>query len=349
MLNLNLGDVILTTHVEYGANFVAILQRCKHTGTLVAYAYLLSRILTLGATYEIIPQTDNGVTSIEALESILKRSSDQHRVKLIVLTWIPTNGGVVNPAEAVGRLAAQYHVLYLLDACQACGQLDVDVKKLKCHFLTATGRKFLRAPRGTGFLYVSSEALSESGLLGEPASLDHTAATWVSRDQYVVQPSAKRYEQWEVNVAAFVGLNRALEYYLDDVGPKWVQDRICATAKYLREKLRGLNRRGNIEENNNAINEGPIVLTDLGFPDSQCGLVSFYIRGVDSDEALTQLFSRNIYFSVTHPVSTLIDATNRNLVPLLRASVHYFNTFEEVDHIVDIVATLIPLNDSDSG
>jgi selenocysteine lyase/cysteine desulfurase len=315
---------------------------------------------------QVIPQTENGLVSIAALEDILTEHNGAEalreqqatskpplaRVKLIVLTWIPTNGGLVNPAEAVGRLAAQHHVLYLLDACQACGQMPVDVRRLKCHFLAATGRKFLRGPRGTGFLYVSSEALSEPGLLSEPASLDHTAASWVTPDRYEVHPSAQRYEQWEMNIAGFVGLNTALEYYLDVVEQEWAMSRICTLAQYLREELKGVNRfeRAGTKSENLVVEETEeeqeveesIVLTDLGTVESQCGLVSFFIRGVESEWAFDQLAAKNIYCSVTHPPSTLIDATNRKLAPLLRASVHYFNTYEEIDRFVHAVTALIP-------
>src|SRR5258708_25326716 len=173
-LPLRAGDRILTARAEYAANYVAFLQVAKRTGAVI----------------EVIPDDANGVLDAEALERML-----DDRVRLIAITWVPTNGGLVNPAAAVGRIARSHGIPYLLDACQAVGQMPVDIADLQCDMLSTTGRKFLRGPRGTGFLYVRREMIEKL----EPPMIDHFGAPWVAPDFYELRPDARRFVTWENN------------------------------------------------------------------------------------------------------------------------------------------------------
>src|SRR3954469_10283686 len=203
------GDRILTAEAEYAANYVAFLQAAKRTG----------------ATIEIVPSDASGELDVHALERMI-----DERVKLIAMTWVPTNGGLVNPAASVGKIARARGIPYLLDACQAVGQMAVDVEAIGCDMLSATGRKFLRGPRGTGFLYVRRAMLQRL----EPPMIDHFAAPWVSRDAYRLRDDARRFETWENNYAARLGLGAAVDYALDiGIGP------IDQRCRLLAERLRG--------------------------------------------------------------------------------------------------------------
>ena len=186
-LPLKAGDRILTCQAEYAANYVAFLQRAKRDGVEIV----------------VIPNDETNRIDTKALENLI-----DDRTALIAITWIPTNGGLVNPAKEVGKITNKAGIPYLLDACQAIGQMPVNVKELGCDFLSATGRKFLRAPRGTGFLYVK-KALIETL---EPIIIDHFAAPWVATNQYQLRPDARRFENWENAYALRAGLGAAVAY-----------------------------------------------------------------------------------------------------------------------------------------
>lgn len=291
------GDRILTARAEYAANYVAFLQVAKRTGAVI----------------EVIPDDGDGVLDPEALERMI-----DGRVKLIAITWVPTNGGLRNPAAAVGRIARRHGVTYLLDACQAVGQMPTRVDELGCDMLAATGRKFLRGPRGTGFLYVRRELMRSL----EPPMLDHFAAPWVAPDRYELRPDARRFETWENNYAARLGLGRAVDYALD-VGLDRIEARCRVLSARLRDGLKAVSGVG---------------VYDLGR--DPAALVTFSVENRDADSVKVKLALSGINVSVSNPSSTLLDAEARKLPSLVRASPHYYNTEDEIDQVVSAVSTL---------
>jgi cysteine desulfurase/selenocysteine lyase len=290
------GDRILTTVAEYGSNYLAYLQVARRTG----------------AVTEVVPNDDTGQISVEAL----KRAIDA-RVKLISITHVPTNGGLVNPAAAVGQVAREAGIPYLLDACQSVGQMPIDVDAIGCDVLSVTGRKFLRGPRGTGFLYVRRSLLERL----EPPFLDVHAARWTARDRYEVRPDARRFENWETNYATKIGLAVAVDYALG-WGLAPIRDRVYGLAATLRERLANL--------------PGTVV-RDLGA--ERCGIVTFTVTGQTPTEVKANLAAHAVNVSVSSRSSTLLDMDARGLTDVVRASVHYYNTEEEVEHLVRLVAS----------
>lgn len=281
------GDRILTAQAEYASNFLAYLQVCRRTG----------------AGVEVIPSDDYGQVSVDALEDML----DEH-VKLIAMTHVPTNGGLVNPAAEIGAIARAAGIPFLLDACQSVGQMPVDVQSIGCDFLSATGRKYLRGPRGTGLLYVRDQWIDRL----EPVFLDLHAATWTAPGEYQIRADARRFENWETNVAGKLGLGAAIDYALG-----WGLDRtyarILKLAQQLREQLGQIPR---------------VEVCDLG--QHRCGIVSFNVTGVDAREVQRQLSTSKINVSVSPRQYTLLDMEARRLESVVRASVHYYNTEAEV-------------------
>jgi selenocysteine lyase/cysteine desulfurase len=312
-LPLRPGDRILTCTVEYASSYLSYLQAQRRRGV----------------TIEVIPDDENGQVSVEALARLLDDEPRSHGrsgpgqapVGLVAVTHVPTNGGLVNPVAEVGALCRRAGVPFLLDACQSVGQMSVDVEAIGCDLLSATGRKFLRAPRGTGFLYVRRSLLdSMDGAGAEPAFLDLLGAEWIEPDRYELRPDARRFENWESNLAAVAGLRAAVAYArswgLDAIG-----ERVGAVAESLRERLA----------------EVPAVqVHDLGRQRS--GIVTFTVDGVAADEVRVRLRGQGINVSVSPPASTRLDSERRQLPPLVRASVHYVTTDPELDRLTAAVA-----------
>jgi selenocysteine lyase/cysteine desulfurase len=298
-LSFQPGDRILTAEAEYAANYVAYLQVARRTGVVI----------------DVVPSDDTGQLDVDALERMIDK-----RVKLISITWIPTNGGLVNPAAAVGRIARVRGITYLLDACQAIGQMPADVEQLGCDVLSATGRKFLRGPRGTGFLYVRGNLLNRL----EPPMIDHFAAPWVARDRYQLRDDARRFETWENNYAARLGLGVAIDYALD-LGLDVIEARCRLLAGRLRTGLATI---------------PGLKLRDLGRDPS--AIVSFTIEGRAAADIVSGAGRAGITIGASNPSSTRLDAEARSLPPVVRASPHYYNTEAEIDRLIEFCARLTP-------
>jgi len=305
-LGLRPGDRVLTANAEYASGFVSMLQARAR----------------LGVRIEVIPDDEHGQVSVDALARML----DDDRagpVGLVALTHVPTNGGLVNPVEEVGRLTRAAGVPYLLDGCQSVGQMAVDVEAIGCDLLTASGRKFLRAPRGTGFLYARRSLLDRTDPAPvEPAFLDLLGAEWEAPDRYEVRADARRFESWERNEAAVAGL-RAAVAYARSWGLAAIGERVTALAADLRARLGAL---------------PGVAVHDRG--ERQCGIVTFTHDRVPADVAARAARAAGVNVSVSHPSSTRLDAENRHLPPLVRASVHYVTTDDELDRLTAVVAGL---------
>jgi cysteine desulfurase / selenocysteine lyase len=292
------GDRILTGKAEYASNYIAYLQVARRTGAVV----------------EAIPDDEHGQISIPALE----RAIDD-KVKLIALTHVPTNGGLVNPAAEVGRIARAAGIPYLLDACQSAGQLPLDVERIGCDMLSATGRKFLRGPRATGFLYIRRGLMDRV----EPPFLDLHAATWTAPDRYEMRPDARRFENWETNFAGKIGLGVAVDYALAQGLPA-IEARVKALAADLRERLAAL---------------AGVAVRDKGR--ERCGIVTFTAEAMPAAELKSALARRGINVSLSETSGTLLDMHERGLTAMIRASVHYYNSEEELERFVAALAELI--------
>jgi selenocysteine lyase/cysteine desulfurase len=294
---LRAGDRILTGRDEYGSNVLAYLQVTERTG----------------AELVVVPDDETGQIDIDALANLI-----DDRTKLIGLTWVPTSGGLVNPAVDVGRLARAADVLYLLDATQVVGQFPVDVSDIGCDMLTGTGRKFLRGPRGTGFLYVSKRALDRL----VPFVAEIESATWDGGRSFTWVDGARRFETWENSYVNVLGLGAAVRQ-AHDVGMDRIGRRSAALGAMLRRGLADI---------------PGVSLHDLGR--EQCAIVTVRVAGVDSGEVAKALAREGINASTTVAEHTQFDAEVRDVHPLVRFSPHYYNTEAEIDQAVEAIATL---------
>jgi selenocysteine lyase/cysteine desulfurase len=292
------GDRILNSMAEYGSNYIAFLQVARRTGAVV----------------EAIPNDQNGQVSVEALQNMI-----DERVKLIAITHVPTNGGLINPAVEIGRIARQFNILYLLDACQSVGQMPIDVRMIGCDLLSATGRKYLRGPRGTGFLYVRRDLIEQL----EPPFLDVHAATWATKDRYEIRADARRFENWETYYAGKIGLGVAIDYVLS-WGLETIWRRVSELASMLRLRLQQI---------------PSVQLHDLGL--RKCGIVTFTMDGYSPQEIHRKLAAQHINVSISTPASTRLDMDQRGLAGVVRASLHYYNSEEEIERFCDYVTHII--------
>jgi cysteine desulfurase len=296
-LPLRAGDRVLVTGTEYASNAIALLQRARADGVSV----------------EVVPSTATGEVDLAELALML-----DERVRLVSLVHVPTNGGLVNPVREVVELAHGVGSRVILDACQSVGQLQVDVQDLQVDALSASGRKWLRGPRGTGFLYVRPELAEEL----EPAVADLRGAEWTGPASYRLLPGAARFEFWEADIAARLGLMAAVALLLE-LGPAEVEAAVRARASQLRRALSSL---------------PDVRVRDVG--DDLCGIVSFTVEGADPVEVRDALGERGVTMSVSWASSTRIDMAARGLESVLRASPHYFVTEGEIDRAAEAVARL---------
>jgi selenocysteine lyase/cysteine desulfurase len=289
------GDRILTTESEYASNVIALVQVTNRSG----------------ASVEVVPSRPTGEIDVDALDAMI-----DDRVRLIAINHVPTNSGLVNPAAEVGRVANAHGIPYLLDACQSVGQMPIDVRTIGCDMLSATSRKFLRGPRGTGFLYVGSAMLDRL----EPALLDLHGARLEAMDRIVMRPDARRFELWERSAALVLGMGAAASYAMS-VGLDAIWERNAMLATRLRTLL--------------ATAPG-VTVHDIG--SVQGAIVTFTVAGGDASALKAALHEQAINVSVVAPSSAPFDSLERELPALVRASVHYFNTDREIDRLVAAVA-----------
>jgi selenocysteine lyase/cysteine desulfurase len=295
------GDLILTTRDDYISNQIAFFSLRKRFGVDIVHA----------------PELHEGGVDVEAMARLLR----ERRPRLVAVTHIPTNSGLVQPVAEIGRHCRELELLYLVDACQSVGQYAIDVEHLGCDFLTTTCRKFLRGPRGSGFLYVSDRALAAGY---EPLFIDMRGARWTGFEEYEQVETAARYEDWEFSYATVLGAAAATRYALA-VGIEAIAERTPALGGGLRERLAEI--------------EGVRIL-DRG--SERCAIVTFTLGGWTSEALAHELRRQGINSSVSAREHALYDFTDKGVDACVRLSPHYYNTEQEVDDVVAALREVAP-------
>ncbi len=294
------NDTILTTCNDYASNQIQFLSLQKRLGVQVIRA----------------PDQAAGGVDVATMSDLI----DKHKPKLVCVTHVPTNSGLEQDVKAIGDSCRSAGTTYLVDACQSVGQMPVDVVDIGCDFLSATSRKFLRGPRGSGFLYVSNRLL-EQGL--EPLFIDMRGASWTGPDSYQAVDSAKRFETWEFSWANVLGTASAAAY-ASDVGLQKIQLRVQALVRRLREGLAGIDK-----------------ITVLGGDEELCGIVTVTIDGFDPFKMVAALRVQGVNTSAQGREYAVIDYDNKNVTGALRLSPHYYNTEIEVDQAVSAIRRIV--------
>src|SRR6266404_2870403 len=293
------GDIIVTTRNDYISNQLAYLSLAQRRGVEVRRAADL----------------ESGGADPHSVRELLR----DPRVRLLAVTWVPTNSGLMQPVEALGEVAEAAGVPYLVDGCQAVGQIPVDVATLRCDFFSGAARKFLRGPRGIGFLYVSDRALQRDDF---PLYIDMRGADWVSADSFAPASDARRFENWEFAYSLVLGLGEAARYALE-VGVERGGRRARELAATLRSKLSGLSG---------------IRVLDSG--KELAAIVTIETAGWDARELSKLLRTRGINSSASLRAYAVIDMDEKRAATALRLSPHYYNTEEEIDRVVEELKTV---------
>ena len=294
------GDRILTSRADYASNQIMYLSLARRLGVEIVRA----------------PDLAEGGVDPDAVRELIRRRPPT----LVALTWVPTNSGLVQAVGPVGAICRESGVPYLVDACQAVGQMPVDAPALGCDYLAGTARKFLRGPRGIGFLYVSDSALAAGA---HPLLVDMHGATWTDPDRFDLTPDARRFESWEIAQALVLGLGAAVRYALE-VGLDTARARSRALAEYARDRLGEL--------------PGVRVL-DRGA--ERCAIVTVEPGGRPAAEIKLALRARGINTSSPEREDAVIDMDEKGAASAIRISPHYYNTAGEVDQAVEALADLL--------
>jgi selenocysteine lyase/cysteine desulfurase len=294
------GDVILTTRNDYASSQIQLLSLRARLGVRIIRA----------------PDRSAGGVDVQAMAELIQR----HRVRLVCVTQIPTNSGLVQDVQAIGSVCRDAEVTYLVDACQSIGQLPLNVAELGCDFLSASARKYLRGPRGVGFLYVSDRVLDQ-GLA--PLFIDMRGADWIGEDRYRAVADARRFENWEFAWALVLATGEAARYAMA-VGMEAISQRVTSLGQRVREQLASIDQ---------------VRVLDRG--SQLCGIVSATIEGSDPGELVTALRSRGINTSAQTREYALLDYDDKRVTGALRISPHYYNTEEEIDQAVSAIRELL--------
>lgn len=287
------SDLILTTKEDYVSNVLAFIELDRR----------------FGVKHRFLDINDHGAVNLDELEVILQGES----VKLLAITHVPTSSGMIQNAASIGKLAKKYDVLYLLDACQSIGQFDVDVTVIQCDYLTVTGRKFLRGPRGTGFLFVNDRILEKQEV---PFCFDLAGATWVDDDRVKFSKNAKRYELWEKNYSNLLGLTQSI-LELNDIGMPKIASYNMQLQAYFRQKLASIKGLKFHDQGNKLGN-----------------IITWRISGKSEEWHINLLRDLRVNFSIASKQSALIDFKSKGIDWAVRFSPHYFNLPEECDRFV---------------
>lgn len=294
------GDVILTTKNDYASNQIAFLELQKRFGVQVIRA-------------EDAPE---GGVDVDSMQQLIQK----HRPKLVAVTHVPTSSGLVQPIAEIGQICKEENIWYLVDACQSAGQIPLNVNEIHCDFLSATFRKFLRGPRGAGFLYVSDKAL-DAGL--EPLFVDLLSATWTSPDVYELRPDARRFELWERPHALMLGSKVAIEYALD-IGLPQIETRVKYLADLCREKLGSIPGIQNLDKGR-----------------ERCGITTYAVQGWEFNALKVKLQDYKINTAIAIRTGAQLDFAEKGVDWALRVSPHYYNTEEEVNILAETLLQLV--------
>lgn len=324
LLGCDADEISLHDTATTGLRVVFDALRLGEGDTVIAsrssYVSQALRLLTLekldGVTLRVIDNAPDGTVDLVALETALMQAPGA----IISAVHVPTSSGLVEPVLSIGELARRHGATYILDATQSVGQIDIDVRSIGCDVLVATGRKFLRGPRGTAFNYVRRGFLETL----EPWAPDVRGSIWSGQDQWTTPVSARSLETWEAATAGRLGLGVAIREAIQRGMPE--TERFIATgAARLRSALGAV--------------DGVTVVDP---PAATSGIVTFMVDGADARAVSRELRQRGIDTIAIPATHAQWDLGLRGFDAVVRASVHVYNDQADFDAIVAAMTEIAP-------
>jgi selenocysteine lyase/cysteine desulfurase len=311
--NATAGFVQAMSSFDFVAGDTIITSRCDYTSNQIQYASLAARLRVRIEHAADLPE--GGIDPDDVKRLIQKR-----RPRVVAVSWIPTNSGLVQDVDAVGLICEEFDVPFIVDGCQAVGQIPIDLATLRCDYLSATARKFMRGPRGIGFLYASDKAFSRGD---HPLYVDMRGARWTGVNQYEVVATARRYEDWEFPYAQVVGQGEAARY-TRAVGVEAARDRAWELARVLRDGLASL---------------PDVEVLDGG--KTRCAIVTAYSKRVPADRIVKELTRRGINTVLTLREYGILDFDAKGVSAAIRVSPHYYNTNSEIETFIGAIKEIV--------
>lgn len=292
---------IVTLESEYGTNLLTIYDIANKTGCSVT----------------VVKCHEDGSFDLLDVEDALSKGEC-----ILAVSHVAAQGAIENPVNELGILAEKYKAIYIVDGCQACGQIPINVQEMKCDFYITAGRKWLCGPRGTGILYVKKESRFPSSQI----DLSTSDLVFDNNNKVVgikTVESAKRFELWEKNVASLLGLSNAIKECLN-LGLPRIQDGIISNTIKIRE----------------AICNNP-KLTLVGKKDAPIGNASFYTNNEALERDIKVFFEENGFI-----ISCMCDwdcplfFPKNNVKYIFRITPHYYTPSEEVHEMCECIRNI---------
>jgi selenocysteine lyase/cysteine desulfurase len=266
-----------------------------------------------GVIIDTIPVDENGKMDIEKSKEMIKAET-----KLISITHVPTSSGSIAPIEYFGKLAKQHNIIYMVDACQSVGQIPIDVEKIQCDILCATSRKYMRGPRGMGFLYVKESLMPKL----EMPFLNMMSAKWIAAEHYEFTPGNLMFDHWEKPFSILKGFEASIRVILE-IGVENIWNQVQELSQYFRNALNDL---AHFE----CMDKGDIL----------CGIVTFKHNSIPTEQVFEALGKAGINTSISYNWSSFTDLDQKRTESVNRASIHFLNTKFEIDACIDVLKSM---------
>ena len=306
-------EVVLTQSTTDGINFVAnglsfdersnIIIRGmghEHHANFYPWIKLKERI-----SIKDLPIDKNGFFDLDDLESFIDENT-----KLVALSHALYNTGSILPVKEIAKIVKEKSSFFI-DAAQTIGCIgDIDVSEINCDFMSFNGSKWLCGPMGTGLFYCNRK----SSELLEPQTIGGESAIIYDETNLAFKELPDKFQTGFRNYVGIVGLESSAKYMLD-FGMKNIHKKNQYLSNLFREELSKIP---------NIILYGPEDQND------RTSIVSFNIKGLDSQEMVDKLEKQNIVLAVREIMEQKI----------VRASPHFFNSETEILQVIDAIKKL---------